>query len=418
MGAIVLKDAREYLQDTKEQQKRLREYILSLNMEAAEDMLVNDLINMLPTVTGSYTRYIRDLDGNIIEAEMHNYTEIPDNMFENCATLERVTFIDSPIYRIGKSAFKNCTSLKMLEFPIHCTIIDHYAFYNCSQFEPKLTENISFVGNYAFAFSAITEIPAGVSLWTLCHNCFYSCKQLTSVVLPDREGNYFDGIFQDCYNLESINLPSNMTKIPDHFLHNCKKLAFTISDLPPTLSEIGINAFRNTKCNIETFPPLPEDATSLWIGTGAFMSCTELGNVVIPEYASLGPCIYSFAILQSLDFKCAIDDSFYFVSRNEDNFFCKIPHIIFEKDIEAFTAYEGLKFTTEIWLRSGVKNISISSEGTDNANKDPRIFKNCSPNLTIYVEATSAPNTWCTGWNKFADNTDIPVVYGVTECPW
>jgi cell surface protein len=90
----------------------------------------------------------------------------------------------------------------------------------------------------------------------------------------DKLGDY---VFNDCYGLTSLTLPSSVTKIGCYALSNC--IGLTSLTLPSSVTEIGEGAFLN--CRGLTNFTIPSGVTS--IGHGAFFCCYGLISLTIPS---------------------------------------------------------------------------------------------------------------------------------------
>ena len=90
----------------------------------------------------------------------------------------------------------------------------------------------------------------------------------------DKLGDY---VFNDCYGLTSLTLPSSVTKIGCYALLNC--IGLTSLTLPSSVTEIGEGAFLN--CRGLTNFTIPSGVTS--IGHGAFFCCYGLISLTIPS---------------------------------------------------------------------------------------------------------------------------------------
>ena len=90
----------------------------------------------------------------------------------------------------------------------------------------------------------------------------------------DKLGDY---VFNDCYGLTSLTLPSSVTKIGCYALSNC--IGLTSLTLPSSVTEIGEHAFLN--CRGLTNFTIPSGVTK--IGGAAFFCCYGLISLTIPS---------------------------------------------------------------------------------------------------------------------------------------
>lgn len=90
----------------------------------------------------------------------------------------------------------------------------------------------------------------------------------------DKLGDY---VFNDCYGLTSLTLPSSVTKIGCYALSSC--IGLTSLTLPSSVTEIGEHAFLN--CRGLTNFTIPSGVTK--IGGAAFICCYGLISLTIPS---------------------------------------------------------------------------------------------------------------------------------------
>ena len=117
-------------------------------------------------------------------------TQIANNAFAS-GSLESIEIPDSITY-IGKSAFKNCTSLAEITIPAGVTVIGEGAFELCTSLkEVELPKNIKVIST----------------------NMFYGCENLESIVIPEGVTKICTSAFDSCSNLKSVTLPESITTI-------------------------------------------------------------------------------------------------------------------------------------------------------------------------------------------------------------
>lgn len=109
---------------------------------------------------------------------------IPAFMFYSCKSLKEIT-LPSSVSSIGESAFESCTSLKSINIE-NVTEIDGNAFRLCNFSNIKFSNNLEFIGGYAFAYcDSLKEISLPGSLNSLSRNAFSDCLELKKVVLEE-----------------------------------------------------------------------------------------------------------------------------------------------------------------------------------------------------------------------------------------
>lgn len=118
-----------------------------------------------------------------------------------------------------------------------------------------VVENISTIGNYAFAgLSEVTEITLPTTVYEIGDYAFKNCTGLKSVEIPNslELGIISEGMFYGCTSLETIKLPDNIREIENYAFANCKSLRSFI---------------------------VPKDVTQ--ISEGTFLNCESLSNITL-----------------------------------------------------------------------------------------------------------------------------------------
>lgn len=131
---------------------------------------------------------------------------------------------------------------------------------------------------------------------------FSDCVNLTGIKIPDRVIHIGEMSFQNCINLTRITIPDRVTCIGDHAFRGCRKLISI--NIPRRVVRIGMGMFGG--CTNLTNITLPDRVTYIgdsvfWgcksltsIGAGAFLHCTSLTSIVIPNsVTSIGKSAFS-----------------------------------------------------------------------------------------------------------------------------
>jgi hypothetical protein len=174
-----------------------------------------------------------------------------------------------PVTHIGLDCFAMAWRVKFISItmPDTVTTIYHGAFRGC-QFirELKLSENLRYIGNYAFAFLTDLETLAlpenivsfGMGAFRNCvklkavripkstllrigNDCFYGCKSLERVDIGDDVIDIDGWAFKACEHLDSVTLGDSVINIGDSAFYNCIRLLRL--DVPQTVKSIGEAAF-------------------------------------------------------------------------------------------------------------------------------------------------------------------------------
>ena len=194
--------------------------------------------------------------------------------------LTTVTFAEnSCLTTIEEYAFYRCMYLEKIEIPASVTSIGGYAFNSCENlkelaFAPN--SQLKSIGEYAFGAvstdtvsPAYTSVQIPASVTEIGQNAFYRCTELKTVEFE--EGSQLkalgDGVFVDCGKLETVELPSGITKIGAGAFATCGSLKeFTI---PANVETIGETAF--ALCEKLEKITIPKSVKK--IGQAAFARC-------------------------------------------------------------------------------------------------------------------------------------------------
>ena len=106
---------------------------------------------------------------------------------------------------------------------------------------------------------------------------FEVCTNLQSIIIPDSVTQIRSRTFKDCTNLQSINLPDSITIIEDDAFLNCTNLQSI--NLPNNLTEIGFLAFSN--CSMLQSINITNNIT--YIKFYEFHNCPKLDTIIVSE---------------------------------------------------------------------------------------------------------------------------------------
>ena len=197
---------------------------------------------------------------NISEARFSMCHTIGQRAFSGCINLEKAS-INNCIY-IKSGAFERCTNLSQIYFPI-VQSIEERAFSNCYNLSSALNNfpQCSYIGSFAF----------------------YNCSGIKEINLP-----YVSSIgasaFYGCWYLNSITL-DRCKYIEDYAFPWCKIGHLSL----PSCISIGANAF-NGAGSLSAF--YASQCQS--IGNDAFVNCTKLAYVSIPNIQYIGSSAFCY----------------------------------------------------------------------------------------------------------------------------
>ena len=191
---------------------------------------------------------VYDLEGEVV---------IPSEVTDNGKTYK--------VTSIGEEAFLGRRYITSVTIPSTIESIGDNAFEGCY--------------NSGDGQGLKTVVFSGESkLKTIGKNAFSSCCALESISIPSSVTKIGEGAFIFCYKLASVNIPEGVDKIEKETFMSCESL--TTVTIPASVDSIMGHAFG--KC--EKLKPLKLPVGDLvYIGEGAFSGCDALEKVVIPE---------------------------------------------------------------------------------------------------------------------------------------
>lgn len=164
-------------------------------------------------------------------------------------------FIPEGTTTIAEEAFKGCEVITELVTPNSLTEIQTNAFLDCSRLK-KAT------------------IATGATEFNLRTRAFFQCSSLEEVTLPSTTKVIGAYAFYNNYNLQTINMPNNLTQIRFGAFIQCSLTTIT---LPSGMRILQGQAF--LKCSGLKTISIPNSITE--IGDRAFGLCSALENVVL-----------------------------------------------------------------------------------------------------------------------------------------
>lgn len=187
-------------------------------------------------------------------------TEIPGYAFANCRNLTNIN-IPSTVTGIGNYSFWHCESLENIELPSGLTSIGMGAFA-CT-----------------FSLSSIVLPKSVIKYGWVVGTGPFEGSGLKEVTLENGTASIAEGLFMNCNNLTTINIPSSVKLINNYAFYGCSALtSFTI---PSTVEEMGYQVFYDSGVTEITIPKtikrLGSDSMSTFEGSNITKITLEEG---------------------------------------------------------------------------------------------------------------------------------------------
>ncbi len=163
---------------------------------------------------------------------------IADEAFKGCYQLEKL-LLPSQLERIGYMAVADCKNLQAIDIPATVTDIDDSAFENC-----RSIETLTFGGKAPAGKPASDEThhqrvstAAESALERIGNWAFYNCHELQQLEIPEGVTEVGAAAFYGCVYLEDLTLPSTVQSIGDNCFALCSKLKeiTCLATVPPTI---------------------------------------------------------------------------------------------------------------------------------------------------------------------------------------
>ncbi len=240
-----------------------------------------------PSGSTSYDNYYY-IPSSLRTVTITKATQIPAGAFSNCSNLTRIILPDT-VTVINNYAFYNCTSATTITTPGNesstaiiipqaVTNIGDYAFYHCDKTTNlSMTDNVKTIGANAFQYCInLANVKLSTQLQVINPYSFASCSALPTIDLPETVTKIGTYAFAWCSELKNITTPQAVTAVDSYAFYGCSKLA-TVTFNNRILS-IGDYAFQN--CAALTSVTIPDSVTS--IGLGTFKGCAGLTEITLP----------------------------------------------------------------------------------------------------------------------------------------
>eukprot|EP00980_Cylindrotheca_fusiformis_P012314 scaffold3015_cov122-Cylindrotheca_fusiformis.AAC.9 len=205
--------------------------------------------------------------------------KIADNAFDECRDLVSVQLpggeedeAGGNLMVIGEDAFSECTSLQSIIIPSTVKTIGKCCFFRCkSLVNVRLPDNLEVIDKVVFCGCyELQTINFPGTLREIRDEAFLNCDALVSVDLPEGLQSIQEGAFNWCISLGHVRIPSTVVEIGRCCFSRCERLLSI--ELPDGLQKIGESAFSECKALLHIAIP----ASTSHIGDRLFEGCEYL----------------------------------------------------------------------------------------------------------------------------------------------
>lgn len=225
-------------------------------------------------------------------------TEIGDNAFYNCTNLEYVGFAEAPLESIGVEAFYGCKlNGYIIELPQTMKTLKTGAFKMTSISSVSIPSSVKTVGQDCFlGCASLKDVEVGAGVEIIAGSAFKDCFNLSNVVLNSGLKEIWASAFDGCETLENITLPDTLESVYGNAFYSCALKSVTI---PASCKSLMSGTFQ--ACGKLTSLTIEGGSVPLTIGKNAFMSCSLLTEVSIPDRVTeIGESAFKFSGLTKI----------------------------------------------------------------------------------------------------------------------
>ena len=272
----------------------------SLQAQTPTDNIFYNLDERTKTaeVTNSADKYSGDIsipEKIILKETEYTVTRIGKEAFKDCTSLTNIILPNS-ITKIDEAAFSGCTSLLNVTIPSSVTVLGYNAFQNCTALtECLLPNSVTQIGNYPFYGCISLTTP-------VYNNKFFAYLPTTyegEYNIPEGIETIVGGAFRLCTSLTSVKLPKSLSYIGNQSFRQCSALT-TVTIMSNVIDNIGTLAFNNcsalntiyiytetlpTKTAADAFSNVPVTEVILYVPSG--MASTYQGADVWKNFGSI-----------------------------------------------------------------------------------------------------------------------------------
>lgn len=184
-------------------------------------------------------------------------TSINNYTFSGCTSITSVT-LSNCITKICDDAFSFCDNLEKVEFGHELKSIGNYAFAYTSLTNITIPDSVTYIGDYAFSCCPFESIVIPDSLTSVNDYAFSYCQDLKTVIIPDSVTKIGYSAFDECLFISnvlfsgdkkqwgSVEIAEENTELCDAEIHYNSKLLKTVE---PSCTDSGYDLYSCSECS-------------------------------------------------------------------------------------------------------------------------------------------------------------------------
>lgn len=205
-----------------------------------------------------------------------------------------------------------------------------------------------------------------------------TCKNLTSITIPDSTTGIESIVCMNCSNLTHVDIPSSVKRIDRYAFNGCSNLqSITIPDSVKIINEYAFSGCKSLKSII-----IPNSVES--IGPQSFAGCSGLTTLTIPNsVTNMGDAIFRNCINLT---NITIPNGITIINENEFQGCSSLTSIVIPNGVTSIqrSAFEGCTNLTSITIPDSVTSIATHQKMPNGIGINP--FYDCT-NATFYVKS-------------------------------
>ena len=228
---------------------------------------------------------------------------------------------------------------------------------NYEEYIEALEAFLPYVDNWVVGVEEnVTDVTIKEGTLGIADQAFWSCTELTNIIMPNSVTSIGNHAFYCCTGLTSITIPDSVTSIGDYAFYNCTGL--TSITIPDSVTSIGDGAFED--CSGLFFVTVPACVAQygyneFCIEGGIFAGCDQIRQVVISDgVTSIGDYAFAGCTCESIEIPSSVTSI-----GNSAFEFCGITEVVIPEGVTSLadSVFSGCENLTSVTIPESVTSI-------------------------------------------------------------